>query len=68
MIVFATVTLNYCAALGLMEVGVLPKPDMWEYHRMKNPAKPDSNPEAVKDAKVDGSTVDLSKVDSDDED
>jgi hypothetical protein len=31
------VTLNYCAALGLMEVGVLKKPDMWTYHRMKRP-------------------------------
>jgi len=51
-----------------MEVGVLPKPEMWEYHRMKHAAKPDSNPQAVNDAKDDGTTVDMSKVDSDDED
>jgi hypothetical protein len=29
-----TITLHYCAALGLIEVGVLKKPDMWTYHRM----------------------------------
>lgn len=52
-----------------MEVGVLPKPDTWAYHRMKHAAKSDSNPEAVKRARVseDEKTVDLSKVDSDDE-
>lgn len=33
-----TITLNYCAALGLIEVGVLPKPGLWAHHRMKNPA------------------------------
>jgi hypothetical protein len=32
------VTLNYCTALGLIEVGVLDKPDMWTHHRMKRPA------------------------------
>ena len=65
-----TVTLNYCAALGLMEVGAIPKPDQWTHHRMKHPLKPGSNPHAVKDAVVgeDGKTFDLSKVDSDDED
>lgn len=63
-----TVTLNYCAALGLIEVGVLPKPGKWEHHRMKNPAKPNSNPHAVKNAKVVGKTIDISHVDSDDED
>ena len=65
-----SVTLNYCAALGLMEVGALPKPEMWVHHRMKHPAKADSNPDAVKDAVMgeDGKTFDLSKMDSDDED
>ena len=64
------VTLNYCAALGLMEVGAIPKPDQWTHHRMKNPAQPGSNPQAVKDAVIgeDGKTFDLSKLDSDDED
>jgi len=66
----AKVTLNYCAALGLMEVGAIPKPDQWTHHRMKNPAQPGSNPQAVKGAVIgeDGKTFDLSKVDSDDED
>jgi len=50
-----------------MEVGVLPKPGMWEYHRMKNPAKHDSNPAAVPDAKPKGNLFDLSALDSDDE-
>jgi hypothetical protein len=28
------ITLNYCAALGLIQVGVLPKPPFWDYHRL----------------------------------
>lgn len=31
-------TLNYCAAMGLIQVGVLPKPPVWVYHRMLHPA------------------------------
>lgn len=58
---FKTVTLNYCSALGLMEVGVLKKPGHWEYHRMKHPAGPGDNANAVKGA------VDMSTADSDDE-
>ena len=42
------VTLNYCTALGLSEVGVLEKPDMWTHHRMKRPAKPDQRGPRVK--------------------
>jgi hypothetical protein len=34
------ITLNYCTALGLIEAGVLPKPDLWTHHRMKHPALP----------------------------
>ncbi|GKY92192.1 hypothetical protein MPSEU_000190400 [Mayamaea pseudoterrestris] len=34
------VTLNYCTALGLVHVGVLPKPPVWMLHRMKHPAPP----------------------------
>jgi hypothetical protein len=34
-----SITLTYCAALGLIQVGVLPKPDEWTHHRMKNPHK-----------------------------
>lgn len=62
-----TVTLNYCAALGLMHVGVLKKPSEWEYHRMMHPAVPGSNLAAVKGAAVTGNTVDISELDSDDE-
>jgi hypothetical protein len=35
-----TIELNYCSALGLMEAGVLPKPDAWAHQRMKRPAPP----------------------------
>lgn len=35
-----TIELNYCAALGLIEVGVLAKPDVMTHHRMKHPADP----------------------------
>jgi hypothetical protein len=71
-----TVTLNYCAALGLMEVGVLQKPDAWTYHRMKRPAKPDQGAPRVRPKRIpdpgiaDRKTVelfDLSAVGSDDE-
>jgi hypothetical protein len=70
------VTLNYCAALGLMEVGVLEKPEMWTYHRMKRPAKPDQGAPRVKaktiadPAAANPKTVelfDLAEVASDDE-
>ena len=59
------VTLNYCSALGLMEVGVLEKPGHWEYHRMRHPAGPGDNPRAVPGAAT--GTVDMSTVDSDSE-
>jgi hypothetical protein len=42
------VTLNYCTALGLIEVGVLEKPDMWTHQRMKRPHKPDQGGPRVK--------------------
>jgi hypothetical protein len=42
------VTLNYCTALGLIEVGVLEKPDMWTHHRMKRPTKPDQGAPRLK--------------------
>jgi hypothetical protein len=32
-------TLNYCAAMGLIQVGVLPKPPLWVYARMLHSAK-----------------------------
>jgi hypothetical protein len=71
-----TVTLNYCAALGLMEVGVLEKPDAWTYQRMKRPAKPDQGAPRVRPKLIDEPGVadrktvelfDLSGVDSDGE-
>ncbi len=30
-----SITLHYCTAMGLIHVGVLPKPEFWEYHRMR---------------------------------
>jgi hypothetical protein len=45
---FDTITLNYCTALGLMEVGVLKKPDVWTHHRMKRPAKVDQGAPRVR--------------------
>jgi hypothetical protein len=61
------VTLHYCAAVGLMEVGVLKKPSEWEHHRMKHPANPDSKRFAMQ-GYVTGNMVDLFTFDSDDED
>lgn len=29
-----TVTLRYCSILGLVKAGILPKPPVWDYHRM----------------------------------
>jgi hypothetical protein len=69
-------TLNYCAALGLMEVGVLEKPDAWTHHRMKRPAKleqgaPRVRPKRVHDTgSIESKTVelfDLCATGSDDE-
>jgi hypothetical protein len=71
-----TVTLNYCAALGLMEVGVLEKPDAWTHQRMKRPAKleqgaPRVRPKRVHDTGSVGSKTvelfDLCATGSDDE-
>jgi hypothetical protein len=38
---FNAATLTDCATPGLMEAGVLKKPDAWTHHRMKRPAKPE---------------------------
>ena len=71
-----TVTLNYCAALGLMEVGVLEKPDAWTHHRMKRPAKVEHGlrrvqPKHIQDTGAAGSNTvelfDLCAAASDDE-
>uniref|UniRef100_A0A6U5L181 Uncharacterized protein n=1 Tax=Corethron hystrix TaxID=216773 RepID=A0A6U5L181_9STRA len=29
--------LNYCTALGLIEIGILPKPPLWDFHRLQFP-------------------------------
>jgi hypothetical protein len=34
-----TITLHYCATPGLIAVGVLPKPPLWDYHRILEPSK-----------------------------
>ena len=33
-----TITLYYCSAVGMMDVGIVPKTDIWAYHRLKRPA------------------------------
>ena len=33
-----TITLYYCATPGLIAVGVLPKPPLWDWHRMTKPS------------------------------
>lgn len=44
-----TITLNYCSTLGLIEAGVLPKPGLWQHHRMKHGApKPENAPKPKK--------------------
>jgi hypothetical protein len=72
-----TATLNYCTALGLIEVGVLEKPDAWTYQRMKRPHKADQEgprvkPKIIADPAIaNPKTVelfDLSALGSDDED
>lgn len=47
-----SITLNYCAAVGLIHVGVLPKPPLWAYHRMLHPAKPGDAATTGQDGKV----------------
>mmetsp|Transcript_11210 Transcript_11210/g.15080 ORF Transcript_11210/g.15080 Transcript_11210/m.15080 type:complete len:260 (+) Transcript_11210:15-794(+) len=37
-----TFELNYCTALGLINVGVLPKPPAWDYLRMQKPFNQDT--------------------------
>ncbi|CAB9516857.1 expressed unknown protein [Seminavis robusta] len=32
-----TITIHYCTAVGLIHVGVLPKPDLWTFARMNKP-------------------------------
>ena len=63
-----TITLNYCSAVGLMEVGVLPKPEYWAFARMKRPApagQTGAQGKKIKDP-VDGSKeVELFELDAD---
>jgi hypothetical protein len=54
-----SITLNYCSALGMIEAGVLPKPDMWTHERMKRPARPGQLSVAAKSMK---DPVDPSKL------
>ncbi len=42
-----TITLRYCTAVGLLHVGVLPKPTAWEHQRRLFPAKTSTMPEAL---------------------
>ena len=34
-----TITLRYCSTLGLIHANILPKPPMWDFHRLTNPAE-----------------------------
>jgi hypothetical protein len=34
------ITLSYCSAVGMIEEGVFPKPDIWALERIKRPARP----------------------------
>lgn len=60
-----TISLNYCSALGLMEVGVIPKPGLWEHHRMKQPAT--DIPESSKKASGSGKENDAIEFEDDDD-
>ena len=66
-----SITLTYCAALGLIAVGVLPKPPHWVHQRMKHPAKMELVPEYAKKARGSGKENDAIQVgedgDNDDE-
>jgi hypothetical protein len=39
----STITLRYCSILGLIEAGILPKPPLWDYHRMIRPRDPEED-------------------------
>jgi len=41
-----TATIYYCATPGLIAVGILPKPPLWDYHRMMKPAAKRNNGDA----------------------
>jgi hypothetical protein len=42
-----TITLHYCSPVGLITVGVLPKPPLWDYHRMSTSTKRSSSKPSV---------------------
>ena len=63
-----SITLTYCAALGLIEVGVLPKPPHWVHQRMKHPAKMELVPEYAKKARGSGKENDAIQVGEEDDD
>ena len=35
----AKIKLYYCTTFGLIQAGILPKPPLWEYHRLKHPRR-----------------------------
>ena len=55
-----SIVLHYCSVLGLIEVGVLPKPDLWVHEQMKHPAR-NENQDAVL-VKVKKDPVDSTKL------
>jgi len=65
-----TITLNYCAAVGLIAVGVLSKPPLWTHHRMLHPAKKGDVKDEVKVGRTDNGSelLDLAGKEGDDSD
>jgi len=61
-----TITLNYCAAVGLIKVGVLPKPDMWAHHRMVRPGKKNGVVKPIELFDLTGGVEDLVSDEDDD--
>ena len=57
-----TITLRYCSTLGLIHAGILPKPPMWDLHRLSHPAENGNENVPQPNATVDGATSKQSEV------
>ena len=44
-VILEEIKLNYCTALGLIYAGVLPKPPLWDYHRLEHGRRRDNEEE-----------------------
>ena len=69
-----TITLYYCATPGLIAVGVLSKPPLWDYHRMLKPAtaeqkvESDKNVVSAKRTREGNEILEFNETDDDDSD